>query len=43
MNITACFHHRAAASAAVRSEANGIFHVAAPEMNWIDKLSQIPR
>lgn len=31
--------HRAAA--AVKSDANGIFHVAASEMNWIGRLSQI--
>lgn len=30
--------HRAAA---VKSDANGIFHVAASEMNWIGRLSQI--
>lgn len=33
--------HRAAAAAAVKSDANGIFHVAASEMNWIGRLSQI--
>lgn len=31
--------HRAAA--AVKSDANGIFHLAASEMNWIGRLSQI--
>lgn len=28
-----------APGAAVRSEANGIFHVAASDMNWIGKLT----
>lgn len=35
------FHRAAAAAAAVKSDANGIFHVAASEMNWIGRLSQI--
>lgn len=40
MVLTRLYHH-AAVSTALRPKANGMFHVAAPDMNWIGQLSPL--